>query len=134
MRERYHGGFYARALNMTRALTAAYDRALEEFDLLLMPTQTAHEAIPPAEGDRKVHIGQVLNMVYNTCPFDLSGHPAATVPCHDVKGLPVSLCRPASTSTRPRSCARGMPTPRRSDTKGTRGRVRAAVRTRAPGG
>jgi amidase len=93
MRERYHGVFYARAQNMTRVLTAAYDKALEEFDLLLMPTtpQTAHEAIPPAEEDRQAHIGQALNMVYNTCPFDLSGHPAITVPCHDVKRLPVGL-------------------------------------------
>jgi amidase len=32
-----------------------------------------------------------LNMQANTCPFDVSGHPAFTVPCGRVNGLPVGL-------------------------------------------
>jgi len=93
MREQYHGVFYARAQNMTRALTAAYDEVLKDYDILLMPTtpQTAHKAIPAEEKDRKAYVGQALNMVRNTCAFDLSGHPSTSVPCRDVKGLPVGL-------------------------------------------
>lgn len=93
MREQYHGVFYARAQNMTRVLTAAYDKVLEEYDLLLMPTtpQTAHKAIPAEEKDRIAYVGQALNMVSNTCAFDLSGHPSISVPCRDVKGMPVGL-------------------------------------------
>lgn len=93
MREQYHGVFYGRAQNMTRALTAAYDKVLEEFDLVLMPTtpQTAHEVPPMPEVDRKAHITEALNMIYNTCVFDLTGHPSISVPCRDVKGLPVGL-------------------------------------------
>lgn len=93
MRERYHGVFYGRAQNLTRVLTAAYDRVLEEFDMVLMPTtpQTAHEVPPMPEVDRKAHVAQALNMVCNTATFDLTGHPSITVPCRDVKGLPVGL-------------------------------------------
>ena len=93
MREQYHGVFYARAQNMTRVLTAAYDSVLKEYDLLLMPTtpQTAHKAIPAVETDRKTYVGQALNMIRNTCAFDLSGHPSTSIPCRDVKGLPIGL-------------------------------------------
>jgi amidase len=32
-----------------------------------------------------------LNMIQNTCPFDLTGHPALSVPCGFVNGLPIGL-------------------------------------------
>ena len=93
MREQYHGVFYGRAQNMARALTAAYDKVFQDYDLVLMPTtpQTAHEVPPMPEVDRKAHIAQALNMVRNTATFDLTGHPSISVPCQGVKGLPVGL-------------------------------------------
>jgi amidase len=93
MRERYHGVFYGRAQNLSRALTEAYNRVFAEADLVLMPTtpQTAHAIPPSVEVDRKTYVGQALNMVRNTATFDLTGHPAISVPCHDVKGLPIGL-------------------------------------------
>jgi len=93
MRERYHGVFYGRAQNLSRVLTAAYNKVLEDYDLVLMPTtpQTAHKVPPMPEEDRKAHVAQALNMVRNTAAFDLTGHPSVTVPCRDVKGLPVGL-------------------------------------------
>jgi amidase len=30
-------------------------------------------------------------MIANTCPFDTTGHPAMTIPCGRVDGLPVGL-------------------------------------------
>jgi amidase len=30
-------------------------------------------------------------MQHNTCPFDVSGHPAFTVPCGKVNGLPIGM-------------------------------------------
>ncbi len=93
MREQYHGAFYGRAQNLTRELTAAYDRCLQDFDLLLMPTtpQTAHEIPPSVNEDRMTYVGQALNMVQNTAAFNLSGHPSISVPCRDVSGLPVGV-------------------------------------------
>ena len=35
---KYRGHFYAKAQNLARQLSAAYDAALAEYDLLLMPT------------------------------------------------------------------------------------------------
>lgn len=93
MRQQYHGVFYARAQNMSRRLTAAYDKVLAEADLLLMPTtpQTAHKMPAMPEDDRGEHISQALNMVANTAAFDLSGHPSISVPVNGVDGLPVGL-------------------------------------------
>ncbi len=93
MREQYDGVFYGRAQNLSRALTKAYDKVFEEFDLVLMPTtpQTAHKVPPMPEDDRTAHIAQALNMVRNTAAFDLTGHPSITVPCRGVRGLPVGL-------------------------------------------
>lgn len=36
-------------------------------------------------------IGRALEMVANTCPFDVSGHPACSVPAGLVEGLPAGL-------------------------------------------
>ncbi len=93
MRESYDGVFYGRAQNMSRRLTAAYDKVLREFDLVLMPTtpQTAHAVPAMPEQNRKEHVVQALNMVRNTAAFNLTGHPSVTVPCRDIKGLPVGL-------------------------------------------
>jgi amidase len=93
MKEQYHGVFYGRAQNLARRLTQAYDHALSTFDLLVMPTtpQSAHEVPPMPEVDRAAHISQALNMLWNTAPFDITGHPSISVPCRDVNGLPVGL-------------------------------------------
>jgi amidase len=93
MKEQYHGVYYGRAQNLARRLTQAYDDVFAKFDLVVMPTtpQTAHEIPPMPEVDRKSHISLALNMLWNTATFDLTGHPSISVPCRDVKGLPVGL-------------------------------------------
>jgi amidase len=47
--------------------------------------------IPPADASREDYVGRALDMVANTCPFDVSGHPGMNVPCGRVNGLPVGL-------------------------------------------
>jgi amidase len=93
MKEQYHGVYYGRAQNLSRRLTQAYDDVFEKFALVVMPTtpQTAHEIPPMPEVDRKSHISLALNMLWNTATFDLTGHPSISVPCRDVRGLPVGL-------------------------------------------
>ncbi len=90
--ERYGRRYYAKAQNLARVLQSKYDEALAEVDVLIMPTTiyTAPEPLSPDApmADRFV---KMLNMLHNTCGFDVSGHPAMSVPCGVSNGLPVGL-------------------------------------------
>jgi amidase len=88
----YGGRFYAKAQNLSRLLTAAYDLELQRFDLLLMPTLPITAQPIPAPGAPITEvIGRAFDMVANTAPFDATGHPAMSVPCGLVQGLPVGM-------------------------------------------
>ena len=92
MQERYHGRYYAKAQNLARRLRAAYDEALRGHDLLLMPTLPMKATrIPAADASREESVSRALEMIPNTCPFDVTGHPAISVPCGMSEGLPVGL-------------------------------------------
>ena len=92
MQDRYHGRYYAKAQNLARTLTAAYDAALAECDLLVMPTLPMKATpIPPPDASREEYVGRALEMIPNTCPFDVTGHPAINVPCGTSDGLPVGM-------------------------------------------
>lgn len=92
MRERYHGRYYAKSQNLARRLTAAYDEALERFDLLVMPTLPMKATpIPSADAPIGEVVSRALEMLPNTAPFDVTGHPAMTVPCGVSDGLPVGM-------------------------------------------
>jgi amidase len=88
-----HGSrYYGKAVNITRRLTAAYDKALQEFDLLLMPTTPMKATKLPAPGaSREEYVNRALEMIGNTAPFDLTHHPAMSLPCGMVDGLPIGL-------------------------------------------
>jgi amidase len=90
--ERYHGRYYAKAQNLGRSLTAAYDAALHDCDLLVMPTLPLKATkIPPPDASREEYVARALEMIPNTCPFDITGHPAINVPCGMSEGLPVGM-------------------------------------------
>ena len=92
LQDAYHGRYYAKAQNLARALTAAYDEALREVDLLLMPTIPMKATrLPAADAPREERVARALEMIPNTAPFDVSGHPAMNVPCARSEGLPVGL-------------------------------------------
>ncbi|TCJ18904.1 amidase [Rubrobacter taiwanensis] len=92
MQDAYHGRYYAKAQNLARRLTAAYDEALSEVDLLAMPTLPMKATpIPPPDAPREEVVARALEMIPNTAPFDVSGHPAMNVPCGLSDGLPVGL-------------------------------------------
>ncbi|MGH7388324.1 MAG: amidase [Candidatus Rokuibacteriota bacterium] len=92
MQDRYHGRYYARAQNLAHTLRAAYDDALREVDLLVMPTLPMKATrLPAADASRAEYIARALEMIPNTCPFDVTGHPALTVPCGTSEGLPVGM-------------------------------------------
>lgn len=89
--EEYRSHYYGKAQNLARDLTAEYDTALSDVDVLAMPTtpQTAHEITD--ELSRLELIDRAFSMLNNTSPFDLTGHPALSVPCGISDGLPVGL-------------------------------------------
>jgi amidase len=92
MREQYHGRYYAKARNLARALTAAYDSVLKDVDLLAMPT-TPMKATPlPSPGcSREEYVERAGNMGANTGQFDVTGHPAINIPCGISEALPVGM-------------------------------------------
>ena len=70
---------------------ASYDEALEQFDVLAMPTtpMKAHRHDPDL--DVKGLLRHGWNMLGNTAPFNMTGHPAISIPCDMSDGLPVGL-------------------------------------------
>src|SRR5213083_909548 len=92
MQDNYQGRYYAKAQNLGRVLRAAYDDALKGVDLLLMPTLPLKATLLPApDASREEYVARALEMISNTCPFDVTGHPAITVPAGMSAGLPVGM-------------------------------------------
>ena len=92
MQRQQPGVYYAKAQNLGNVLRAKYDEALGQVDLLLMPT-TAMRAQPMGSPDLAPieYIGKAFEMLGNTCPSDITHHPAMNVPCGMVDGLPVGM-------------------------------------------
>jgi len=81
-----HGNrYYAMARNLALDLAAAYDAALADLDVLVMPT------LPVIAFDITSAMAFSVGLMVNTCPFDITGHPATSVPAGLSDGLPVGL-------------------------------------------
>ncbi|KAF1020800.1 MAG: Amidase [Paracidovorax wautersii] len=87
---RYGGRYYAHAQNLARRLRAAYDDVLSRFDALLMPTVPLKAPrLIDAQATPATFVTRALEMNANTAPFDVTGHPAISVPCGYADGLPI---------------------------------------------
>ena len=86
------GRYYAKAQNLSRQLREEFNKVFASYDLLLTPT-TAMKAppIPPADASLELWCQRGFEMITNTAPFDVTGHPAMSVPCGMSDGLPVGL-------------------------------------------
>src|SRR3954451_20766518 len=90
--ESYNHHYYAKAQNLGRRLRAAYDEALGSFDVLALPTTPMKAMrIPPPGASIGDVLSAALSNIVNTAPFDVTGHPASSVPCAFADGLPVGL-------------------------------------------
>lgn len=81
------GDRYVAARNFEVGFIEAVNAAFEEYDALVTPTMPV---VAPEYGE--VSTGaERFRLLTNTAPFDLSGHPAISVPCGRVDDRPVGL-------------------------------------------
>jgi len=90
--QQFGSRFYGKAVNISRRLKAAYDSVLAEHDLLLMPTLPLKATKIPEKGaPREEVIARAFEMLPNTAPFDITHHPAMSIPCGLGDGLPIGM-------------------------------------------
>jgi amidase len=96
-RRNYHGRVYAKAQNVRPTYIKAYDAALADVDVLVMPTcvMTAPKSHRPSSHLEAVEdnlMAMTRGFSRNTQPFNYTGHPALALPVgKSSAGLPVSM-------------------------------------------
>jgi amidase len=93
VRREYGGAAYGHAQNLTLELRERYNEALDDVDALVMPTVPIK---PPGHGEMKgletmLEEGAGSRIGLNTGPFNVTHHPALTVPCGEADGAPVGM-------------------------------------------
>jgi amidase len=80
------------ARNLVPEVRRQYDAALADVDLLVLPTvPMVARPLPAPDDPVEVRVARALEMIVNTAPFDVSGHPATSVPAAPVDGLPTGM-------------------------------------------
>lgn len=96
-RRTYDGRVYAKAQNVRPTYIQAYDAALANVDVLVLPTclmtaprnYTLASRLEAIEDNLKLALNNRASR--NTLPFNYTGHPALAVPVGKAAGLPVSM-------------------------------------------
>jgi amidase len=90
--DRYGGHFYAKAQNLRRRVRAGYDAVLATHDLLLMPTVPMKATpIPGKDATPQEITRRSWEPTRNTCPINVTGHPAISLPCGMEDGRPIGM-------------------------------------------
>ncbi len=95
MRKYYNNVHYAKAQNLRKVLTQQVDAALEQADVLVVPTTIC---LPSKLWEERLTNKQWVEAVaaypwvYNTAPTDMTGHPCLVMPCGLAQdNLPISI-------------------------------------------
>jgi len=93
VRRNYQGTVYAQAQNMALELRRKYSETLSDVDAIILPTCP----IVPPEKEKMTGTGRIFGqnsigtMIANTSPFNLTHHPALTIPCGTVNESPIGM-------------------------------------------
>jgi amidase len=86
------GTSYAKARNLVPHVRAAYDAALAQYDVLVMPTVPGTaDTLPTGSPQGVALFGRAVGKAFNVAPIDITGHPAISVPAGLVDGLPAGM-------------------------------------------
>ena len=86
------GTSYAKARNLVPHVRAAYDAALAQYDVLVMPTVPGTADTLPTGSPQDVALfGRAVGKAFNVAPIDITGHPAISVPAGLVDSLPAGM-------------------------------------------
>lgn len=92
LKNRYGCTYISRGMQRLPLVRAAYDDALREVDVLVMPTTpTTAPLLPPENADAAAVLAAAFGPLANTAIFNSTHHPALSVPCGMVDGLPAGL-------------------------------------------
>jgi amidase len=90
--DRWGGHYYAKAQNLRRRLRRAYDEVLKRCDLIMLPTCVMKATPLPARDAAPEEITRrSWEPIRNTSPFNVTGHPAISIPCGMEDGRPIGL-------------------------------------------
>ncbi|XP_013395131.1 uncharacterized protein LOC106162388 [Lingula anatina] len=79
-------------MNCTRLLRKAYDDALANYDVLVMPTmRTLQAELPKRVASIQENLDKIFGMLNNAAQFNLTHHPALSINAGFAGGLPVGL-------------------------------------------
>lgn len=91
MHDTWGGERYARARRLQSEVRTGYERLFADFDVLAMPTTPYVATLPFAEEGIDGRIGASWDNLRNTAPFNVSGHPAISLPLAEAEGLPAGV-------------------------------------------
>ncbi|KAJ3559132.1 hypothetical protein NM688_g529 [Phlebia brevispora] len=80
--DQYYPSLHGKAHNLIRRLRLDYDNIFKDVDILLMPTLPyVAKKLLPQDAPPLTHFEAQWGLTFNTFPFNLTGHPALSVPC-----------------------------------------------------